>query len=84
MTVEDYQREQEIGANWIPIVQAAGMYDPALKPANLFMLAGAIMNDPEVAQRHAEARKPWADVLHEMTAADKAALKERIVQRWNR
>jgi hypothetical protein len=84
MTVEDYQREQEIGGHWIPMVQAAGLYDPALKPANLFMLAGAIMNDPEVSQRHAELCMPWTDVLHEMTAADKAALKERIAQRWKR
>jgi hypothetical protein len=65
-------------------VQAAGLYDPALKPANLFMLAGALMNDPEVTQRQAELRMPWTDVLNEMTAADKAALKERITQRWKR
>lgn len=84
MTLAEYELEQEIGTHWQPLVQAAGMYDPALKPANLFMLAGAIMHDREVSQRHAERRGAWLDVLNEMSDLEKAALKGRIVAKYGR
>jgi hypothetical protein len=89
MNIAEYEHEQEIGARWRPLVEAAGLYDRAHKPANIFMLAGAIMADEIVRQRYAAQpgqnnRFSITEILSSFSVAEKEALRQRILARWSK
>jgi hypothetical protein len=86
-TIEEY----ELGQSWRPIVEAAGLYNPAQDPFTIFRLAGLIMRDEIVTVRRmaAFAKFRWSpeeqappdptlDILLTMTAAEKASLIDRV------
>jgi hypothetical protein len=94
LTVADIEHQLEIASHWIPLVQAAAMYDPKQDAFNLLMLAQVIMKDEVVAARHsakAQSWRPteeqklppsfWALVLNEMSGDERAALHARIIKR---
>lgn len=86
-------REYELAQEWAEIVAAAGMRSPGQDAACLILLGGAIIHNPIVTQRRLakvqallDAGIPYQNhprglalqVLHEMTASEKAALKNSI------
>ena len=94
-TITAMEKELEIASHWISMCEASGLYDPAMNPENIFRLAGAIMHDPVVKQRHLALMIAWRppengfacapsfvyfdQVLRGMTPEEKRQLKARIV-----
>jgi hypothetical protein len=81
-----FQTQFEIAERWRPVVEAAGMFDAAQKPANIYRLACVIMDDPVVEKRRValidanpEAENSLLAVVKAMTAAEKSALRQRII-----
>jgi hypothetical protein len=86
MSTTPFQTQHEIAMRWQPVVEAAGMFDAAQKPANIYRLASVILDDEVVAKRrlakivaNPDAEDVTVAVLQEMSATEKAALKERII-----
>jgi glyoxylate utilization-related uncharacterized protein len=89
ITVDQY----EVGMEWAGIVRAAGMFSDKHHPFQLYLLAGAIMRDAEVVHRVCRLNEgdsafvppgAYEQVLNEMTAAERATLKARIVARFSK
>jgi hypothetical protein len=63
-TVEQYEMLQK----WVPMVEAAGIDTRGVDPFSVYLMAGSIMKDPEVAKRfgakaaaHSKAARGTAD-----------------------
>jgi hypothetical protein len=88
-------KQYEDAMDWTPIVRAAGLLSPEHHPFNIYLLAGAIMRDEIVSLRAAQLLASSADtsgegsagsyeiVLQQMTNAERAALKERLIAKFN-
>ena len=92
--VETFEHQCGIVSKYVPWLEAAGLYSQKLMPANVYMLATAIMNDPVVKQRQMSFASfhqnscahgtDYAALLRAMTAAERCELKERIIAHWKK
>ena len=62
----EYEWQASIAEKYIPVLEAAGMYDSSLNAGNVYRLASEIVRDPVVSQRVDADIKPdpaWNELL---------------------
>lgn len=89
ITVEQYEKAMD----WSPICRAAGLYSTKYDALRVYLLAGAIMSDEVVARLVLDLPNPdgtavtpdhaYETVLQQMTDAERAELKARIVAKFS-
>jgi hypothetical protein len=67
---------------WAPVVRAAGMWDETQDAANVFVLAGVIIKNPEVCRRKARTGQSVEEVLAAMTPAELTRLQNEIKAKY--
>src|SRR5262245_36532491 len=97
-TTEEVEWELGILTRWKPYLEGAGIYDPAMNAATVYLLAGEIMHDEVVKQRHTALMRDWRPtekqrlapsrnfylgVLYQMTPQEKDELRQRINKRYS-
>ena len=84
MKIKPSREQQEyLIDRWAPIVEAAGIDVRGKTAFDIYLLAGKVLNDPELFQRRRAAAEGTilADsvpIIEAMTAEEKAALRKRL------
>lgn len=95
-TTAEYEWELGILTRWSPYLEAAGIFDPSMNAQTVYLVAGEIMHDEVVEQRHGVFMRNWRpsekeiippsrdyylQVLCTMTPQEKRELKQRVYAR---